>query len=160
VGGVACGAVRAGEPNPDLAALPLAVRGAAHVFENGEVAWPNEHAEAAINALARTGKLVLGLDARTIHPDGGLMEIPISAWRETAGEPEADAVERARGEALEALPIAVAEGTHVLITWRSRDCSFRLTGAPPVGRRDCSYPCKGAARGVSAFFRLRGAGTR
>ena len=117
-GGVACGVVRVGEPNPDLAALPLAVRRAAHGFENGEVAWANEHAEAAVNALARTDKLVLGLDARSLHPDGSVREIPISAWSETAGEAEADAVERARGEALEALPTAVSEGTHVLITWR------------------------------------------
>lgn len=94
------------------------MRGAAHVFANGAVAWPNEHAEAAISALARTGKLVLGLDARTMYPDGGLMEMPISAWRETAGEAEADAVERARAEALGALPTAISEGTHVLITWR------------------------------------------
>lgn len=74
-------AMRLAEPDPDLAALPDAVRAAAHVFHNGEVAWPNDDAESAINAPADTGKLILGLDARTLHPDGGVMEIPVSAWR-------------------------------------------------------------------------------
>jgi hypothetical protein len=109
--------MRVGEPDPDLAVLPDEIRAAAHVFHNGEVAWPNEVAEAAINALAATGKLILGLDARTLYPDGGVMEIPASAWEEQPGESAADAIERARVEALEGLPFAFSEGTHVLVTW-------------------------------------------
>jgi hypothetical protein len=109
--------VRISELDPDLAALPDAIRVAAHIFRNGEVAWPNDSAEAAINALADNGKLILGLDARTLFPDGGVMEIPVSAWAERSGETAEEAIERARREALEALPTARSEGSHVLITW-------------------------------------------
>jgi hypothetical protein len=92
------------EDKPDLAELPDEVRRTAVVFGNGEVAWPNDHAEAAINALADAGKRILGLDARTLHPDGGIMEVPVSSAQ-------------GRRAALEALPLALSEGTHVLITW-------------------------------------------
>jgi hypothetical protein len=109
--------MRIAEPDPDIAALPHAVRAAAHVFENGEVAWPNDHAEAAINALAASGKVIYGLDARTLFPDGGVMEIPVSAWEPQPNEAAEEAVERARREALAALPFAQSEGTHVLVTW-------------------------------------------
>jgi hypothetical protein len=109
--------MRDAEPDPDLAALPDPVRAAAHVFQNGEVAWPNDHAEAAINALAARGKVILGVDARTLSPDGGVMEIPVSAWVPRPTEAGKAAVERARQEALAALPFAQSEGTHVLITW-------------------------------------------
>jgi hypothetical protein len=110
-------AMRLAEPDPDLAALPDAVRAAAHVFHNGEVAWPNDDAESAIKALADTGKLILGLDARTLHPDGGVMEIPVSAWEKQPGETAQEAIERARCEALDTLAFAKSEGTHVLVTW-------------------------------------------
>ena len=109
--------MRTGEPEPGLAALPDAVREKAYVFDNGEVAWPNDAAEAAINALAATGQLVLGLDARTLFADGGVMEVPVSAWVREPNEGDEEAVERARQEALLALPLAQSEGTHVLITW-------------------------------------------
>ena len=108
--------MRLGKPNPRVAELPVEVRAAAHVFVNGEVAWPNDHAEAAIEALTATGKRILGLDARTLYPDGGVMEIPISAWSENEGS-RAQQVAQARVEALDALPLALSEGTHVLITW-------------------------------------------
>lgn len=107
--------MRIGQSDPDLA-LPDSVRATAHVFSNGEVAWPNEHAEAAINALAANGNVILGLDARTLFLDGGVMEVPISVVRGRA-EPDDDSAEQARLDALEALPRAKAEGTHVLITW-------------------------------------------
>ncbi|HEV3230506.1 MAG TPA: hypothetical protein VGY97_13600 [Solirubrobacteraceae bacterium] len=108
--------MRIEEPEPDLDALPPDVRAAAHVFENGEVAWPNDYASAAIEALAARGKRVLGLDARTLYPDGRVMEIPISAWEEAPGS-RGEQVKQCRAEAIEALPLAVSEGTHVLITW-------------------------------------------
>ena len=69
---------RPADPDDDLAALPDSLRTTAHVFDNGEVDWRNEHAEAAINALAAAGHKLLGLDARTLFPDGGVMEVPIS----------------------------------------------------------------------------------
>jgi hypothetical protein len=108
--------MRISEPDPKLAGLPDEVRAAAHVFSNGEVAWPNEHAREAIEALAAAGKRVLGLDARTLYPDGGVMEIPVSAWHETAASRE-EQVGQCRAEALAALPLALSEGTHVLIDW-------------------------------------------
>lgn len=108
--------VRAGDYYPpDLAALPLGVRRTAHISSNGEVAWPNEDAEAAINALAGNGHVILGLDAWTLFPDGGVMEIPISAGHRHSGVE--DPAERGRLDALDALPLAKTEGTHVLITW-------------------------------------------
>jgi hypothetical protein len=102
--------------DPRLAQLPEDVRHEAHVFDNGEVAWPNEHAFSAINALANAGMRILGLDAQTLYPDGGVMEVPVSAWRETAS-PRDEQVEQCRAESLEALPFAIEQGTHVLITW-------------------------------------------
>jgi hypothetical protein len=101
--------VRAGDHDRDLAALPDEVRRSARVFANGEVAWPNEWARDAINALADSGRSILGLDARTLYPDGCVMEVPVSS--------SGLDVEAARRAALEALPDAVAAGTHVLITW-------------------------------------------
>ena len=109
--------MRVAEPDPKLTGLPDDVRATARVFHNGEVAWPNDDAEVAINALAANGNVILGLDARTLYPDGGVMEVPVSAWETHADESPDAAVERARQEALDALPVAKLEGTHVLITW-------------------------------------------
>lgn len=61
---VRCSRGASRSPDTDLAALPDSVRATAHVFHKGEVAWPNDHAEAAINALAAAGHEILGLDAR------------------------------------------------------------------------------------------------
>jgi hypothetical protein len=110
--------MRVAEPDPRISRLPEALRATARVFHNGEVAWPNEHAAAAIDALADNQNLILGLDARTMHSDGGVMEIPVSAWEEKLGETPEEAIERARQEALDALRFAKSEGTHVLVTWR------------------------------------------
>jgi hypothetical protein len=97
--------------------LPIEVRATAHVFENGEVGWPKADAAAAIHALSDAGRCILGLDARTLYPDGGVREIPISALSDRPGESREERVERGRAEALEALPSAIEEGTHVLVTW-------------------------------------------
>src|SRR3954453_6122953 len=104
------------DPDTDLAALPESVRATTHVFSNGEVAWPNEHAGAAINALAAAGHVILGLHARTLYPDGGVMEVPISAGSQDRTGLDGDQPERARRDALATLPLAKAEGTHVLVT--------------------------------------------
>ena len=109
--------MRSGEPDTDLAALPDSVRATAHLFHNGEVAWPNDHAEAAINALAAAGHEILGLDARALLPDGGVTEVPISAGAFRSLQRAGDQVEQARLDALAALPFAKSEGTHVLVTW-------------------------------------------
>jgi hypothetical protein len=104
------------DPERHLGRLPEELRASAHVFANGEVAWSNEHACSAINALANAGLRVLGLDARTMYPDGGVMETPVSAWTATDA-PREDQVEQCRAQALEALPAAIDQGTHALITW-------------------------------------------
>jgi hypothetical protein len=48
-------------------------------LHNGEVVRPDDDAEAAVNALAANGKSILGHDARSLYPDGGVSEVPISA---------------------------------------------------------------------------------
>jgi hypothetical protein len=108
--------MRAG-PDRHLARLPGHLRASAKVFANGEVAWPNEHAEIAINGLADAGHRILGLDARTIYSDGALIEVPVSAWSESSQGPRGEQIEQCRREALAALPLALAEGDFVLITW-------------------------------------------
>jgi hypothetical protein len=85
------------------------------VEPNGEVLWPFETAEDAINELTGHGHRVLGLDARERDDRGLVTEISLSACSEGAD------TERARQEALEAL--GRAERTtgwvapHILITW-------------------------------------------
>jgi hypothetical protein len=61
--------------------------------------------------------VILGLGARRFFPDGGVMEISVSAWEGQPDEAPEAAIERARREALDALCLAKAEGTHALITW-------------------------------------------
>ncbi len=46
----------------DLAALPHEVAESAHVDANGEVWWHSQDAERAVNALADTGHVILGLE--------------------------------------------------------------------------------------------------
>lgn len=118
----------------ELGILPGDIQKTAHIYENGEVAWPNDKAEAAINALADAGFLILGLDARKQLPGGGFQESPVRdygiALRYTADkglhnadQPHVEAsVEARRGVALSHLPRAFEEGDYVLITY-----------SPPVG---------------------------
>ncbi|XAY06029.1 hypothetical protein DSM112329_02890 [Paraconexibacter sp. AEG42_29] len=98
------------------------------MFANGDVAWLNEHADAAINAIADAQRLIVGLDARTMFSDGGYTETPISAWTEAPNEGSDDAIERARGEALDALLLAKSEGTHVLLNWLKERDAIRADG--------------------------------
>jgi hypothetical protein len=133
--------MRRAEPDPDLAALPDEVRAAAHVFGNGEVAWPNDVAATAIDALAANGMLILGLDARTLYPDGGVRETAVSAWEAEAGESPEAAVERARREALDALAVAQAEGTHVLVTWTMLSSRWLKTPVTCSAVRHGRSPC-------------------
>ena len=105
------------EPSEDLSNLPPHVRAAAVVFANGEVAWRSDAAGAAIDALAADGLTILGLDARTLTPDGTIFEVPISALQSVEGEAADARVDRAREEAVAALPLAIENGDLVLITW-------------------------------------------
>jgi len=102
----------------ELRSLSLEVQRTAQVNQNGEVEWPLRDARAAIDALAATGHLVLGLDLREYDDDGRFVELP---WCVTT----VDSVVGARDEARAALdrfdrdslgldPVRVS----VLVTWR------------------------------------------
>lgn len=103
-------------PDRHLARLPEGLRATAKVFANGEIAWPNEDAENAINELADAGHIITALAARSISSKGQMTEIPIGEWTDQ-GEPREAQVDAARTFALEALPSALAEGDFVLIDW-------------------------------------------
>ncbi len=64
----------------ELDDLPAAVRATARVFDNGEVAWPRQHAAAAIQALGESGSLILGLDFRRDEGRGVREEPWSSIW--------------------------------------------------------------------------------
>ena len=112
----------------ELALLRDEVAKAAQVNENGEVAWPNESADAAIRALAAAGFLILGLDAHE-HVRGGIVETPISDYSPgvffTEGRglyrgeaPRVEPTPEARRDAaLADLPTAAEHGDFVLITY-------------------------------------------
>ena len=112
-----------------LARLPEAARQTARIYENGEVAWPNEHAAFAIEALADAGFLILGLDARTHHPDGSLSEVPVSDYSPGLFYTGAEGLHRGavprvtptpearRDAALNDVDFAAAHGDFVLITF-------------------------------------------
>lgn len=44
------------------------------------MSWPISQASAAIEAIADSGRLVLGLDIRGYHNDGTFLEIPRSSY--------------------------------------------------------------------------------
>lgn len=104
--------------------LPEPVRQAARVYDNGEVAWRREDAEAAIVALGQLNCLVLGLDFRRDDEDGGLFEM----WW-SAHDPAGTSVEDARiatEQAINDLRSGLADPDladfpWVLITWRTQD---------------------------------------
>jgi hypothetical protein len=56
---------------------------AATVDENGEVWWQASDAEAAVNALANAGLVILGLDLRDYDDSGAFVEIAWSDYRPT-----------------------------------------------------------------------------
>jgi len=103
-------------PKRDLSRLSSRVREAAIVNPNGEVRWPADIALEAINELADTGSVLLGLD---VWPDeeGEITEAPLSAYRGGATEPNIDA---ARLYAIEALRRVTGFGwsnPSILVTW-------------------------------------------
>jgi hypothetical protein len=66
----------------DLTRLSSRVREAAIVNPNGEVRWPADITHEAINELADTGSVILGLDM-----EGEITEAPLSAYPGGATEP-------------------------------------------------------------------------
>jgi hypothetical protein len=106
-------------PASDLSDLAARVRSSAIVLDNGEVMWPFDDAADAINELARSGRVILGLDARDRHDAGLATEVPISSIK-PAGE--AADVEHGRQAAIEALGRAERvtgwAQPNLLVTWR------------------------------------------
>lgn len=94
----------------DLSFLPPDLQSGARYAPNGEVSWPASQAAAVIEALAGTGRLVLGLDIRDYQADGRFIEV---AWSSYDGSD----VQDARDLALEALSRGNLPGEWVLITW-------------------------------------------
>lgn len=100
----------------EMAALPASVQRAAHAVGHGETMWRIEAAANAINALARAGRVVLGLDVRDYAFDGSFIEVAWSSY-----EPTGDGdVEFARTAALAALEREALPGEWVLVAWARR----------------------------------------
>lgn len=95
---------------PDLSFLTEDLQSGARFDPNGEVSWPMSQASAAIEALADSGRLVLGLDIRDYQSDGMLVEVPW--WSYTGSD-----TEEARSFALDALSHGDLPGDWVLVTW-------------------------------------------
>jgi len=95
---------------PDLGFLTEDLQRGARCDPNGEVSWPISQAPAAIEALADSGWLVLGLDIRNYQSDGTFFEVP---WSTYTGSD----VEEARAFALSVLSRGDLPGDWVLITW-------------------------------------------
>jgi hypothetical protein len=64
----------------DLRLLPDSVRDSARRYGNGEVGWPLGQAEAAVNALAGAGFVLLGLDLREHDAEGRFVGVPWSTF--------------------------------------------------------------------------------
>lgn len=101
---------------PALSFLPPELRKHVRIEANGEVVWPLDEAASAINALADSGRVVLGLDVRG-GSDGGTPETPWSVFEPDERQAHAENVEAGRQAALEALPGAREHGDWVLVTW-------------------------------------------
>jgi hypothetical protein len=100
----------------DLTRLSRRVREAAIVNPNGEVRWPADIALEAINELADTGSVILGLDIWQ-DQEGEITEAPLSAY--PGGKNEKN-IEPARLHAIEALRRVPGFGwsnPSILVTW-------------------------------------------
>lgn|GEM_PF-2041670 len=95
---------------PDLSFLTQDLQWRARCDPNGEVSWPVSQASAAIDALADSGRLVLGLDIRSYQSDGTFLEVPWSSYTGSDAE-------EARSFALSTLSQGDLPGNWVLITW-------------------------------------------
>lgn len=72
----------------DLSFLTEDLQREARCDPNGEVSWPISQASAAIEALADSGRLVLGLDIRDYQSDGTFLEVPWSSYTGSEGVPD------------------------------------------------------------------------
>ncbi|MEM9654699.1 MAG: hypothetical protein AAGA65_21595 [Actinomycetota bacterium] len=103
----------------DLGSLPVEVQESARLTAGDrEVMWRRADAEGAIQALASSGLVVLGLDVRRYLPDGRFQE---AAWSALASEHSDDAATGC-AEALAALArlddVDDLDGYDwVLVTW-------------------------------------------
>ena len=61
----------------DVASLPHRLQASARIDANGEVSWPLDKARDAISELAKSGRVVLGLDMRDYDAEGLFIEV---AW--------------------------------------------------------------------------------
>lgn len=94
----------------DLSFLSEDLQRGARCDPNGEVSWPISQASAAIEAIANSGRLVLGLDIRDDQSDGTFLEVP---WSSYTGSD----VEEARRFALSVLSSSDFPGAWILVTW-------------------------------------------
>jgi hypothetical protein len=108
----------------DLAALPLPVQARARIYDNGEISWPTEDAERAINSLADAGFVILGLDVRRHDDQGHTWETPWSDFSRTDDyrNGTGDEAERVENSPLHALQALAREdtpefGDWILISW-------------------------------------------
>jgi hypothetical protein len=114
----------------DLSALAKDLQAAARVDPNGEVSWPDATAAAAINGLAESGAIVLGLDLRYYDANDIFYEIAWSSFEPDASKPAVANAADARAAALERLakideqePPDDTVERRVLITWEKRQAS-------------------------------------
>lgn len=100
----------------DLTRLSIRIRESAIVNPNGEVRWPADIAFEAINELADTGSVILGLD---IWPDeeGEITEAPLSAYPGGATEPNIEPSRLHAIEALRRVPGFGRSNPSILVTW-------------------------------------------
>ncbi|PRB96035.1 hypothetical protein CQ020_11110 [Arthrobacter sp. MYb23] len=94
----------------DLSFLQPDLQSGARCDPNGEVSWPASQASAVIEALAGSGRLILGLDIRDYQSDGTFIEVP--RWSYTGSD-----VQEACSIALAVLSHGDLPGEWVLVTW-------------------------------------------
>lgn len=94
----------------DLSFLQPDLQSGARCDPNGEVSWPASQASAVIEALAGSGRLILGLDIRDYQSDGTFIEVPW--WSYTGSD-----VQEACSIALAVLSHGDLPGEWVLVTW-------------------------------------------
>ncbi len=103
--------------------LPADVQGMARVYDNGEVAWPRDHAATAIEALGKANCLILGLDFRR-EAAGRILEYPWSSYEPES--PIASGVDDTVSQALDDLHQGLEHDElekfpWVLVTWDPGD---------------------------------------
>lgn len=102
----------------DLAKLPMNVAMSARVDPDGEISWPMEIGELAIDALAGAGFVIFGLNARLLDQDR-IVETVWSTFEPGDCDDAAAMVARSRAEALETLAREETDefGSWLLISW-------------------------------------------